>query len=228
MSILVISIVMEPSSDACYSGKISSINLADGDNSTKTATVVFEKETAAKTAHLLDNTQLGPNQVQVTSDSSSTSASGAPGSPDGQNDDLRQEDKPRSRIVAEYLAHGYAISDKAIERALALDKQHGVSNRFTSALTSFDQKYKATERAQAVDAKYQVSAKGNSAWTSLNSYFESALETPTGQKLRQFYAEGEKQVLDVHNEARRLADLKSGKAQDLHTVGAGDRTQCEW
>lgn len=210
-----------------FCGKISSLNLSDASDSTKTATVTFEKETAAKTALLLDNTQLGPNQVEVTSDASSGTGSGQPGSPEQQHgDDIRQEDKPRSRIVAEYLAHGYVISDKAIEKAIALDGQHGISSRFTSALSSFDQKYKATERAQAVDAKYQVSAKGSAAWQGLNSYFEKALETPTGQRLRAFYAEGNKQVMDVHNEARHLADLKGGKAQDLHNVGEHGRTQC--
>jgi hypothetical protein len=29
--------------------------------------------------------------------------------------------------------------------------------------------------------------------------------------LRKFYEQGEKQVIDVHNEARHLANLKSGK-----------------
>ncbi|KAF2225499.1 putative actin cytoskeleton protein, partial [Elsinoe ampelina] len=194
-----------------FCGKISSLKLNDGTDGTKTASVSFEKETAAKTALLLDNTQLGPNQVEVTSDSASSSSEKAAGTTEATGDDITQEDKPRSRIVAEYLAHGYTISDKAIERAIALDNQHGISKKFTSALTNFDQKYKATEKAQAADAKYKVSATGQSAWQSLTSYFDKALETPTGQRVRAFYLEGNKQVLDVHNEARHLADLKGGK-----------------
>lgn len=35
--------------------------------------------------------------------------------------------------------------------------------------------------------------------------------TPTGQKLAAFYTQGDKQVRDIHAEARRLADLKGGK-----------------
>jgi hypothetical protein len=50
-----------------------------------------------------------------------------------------------------------------------------------------------------------------SAWNSLNSYFDQGLSTPTGQKLRKLYDQGSKQVIDVHNEARHLANLKSGK-----------------
>lgn len=105
----------------------------------------------------------------------------------------------------------YVISDKIIERALALDQQHGVSSRFTKTLTDFDGKYKATDKAQAMDAKLGVSQTAASTWSGLSSYFDSALNTPTGQKLRNFYEVGNKQVIDVHNEARHLANLKSGK-----------------
>lgn len=171
----------------------------------------------------MDNTQLGPAQVHVTSAASRDQLAGnksvsSADEPAGEHID--QEDKPRSRIVAEYLAHGYVISDKAIEKALALDNQHGVSNRFLSALNNFDSKYKATEKAQAVDAKYGVSEKATAGWGTMNSYFEKALGTPTGQKLRSFYEQGNKQVLDVHNEARHLANLKAGK-QDTHEKPSG-------
>lgn len=71
--------------------------------------MTFEKETAAKTALLLDNTQLGSSQVSVSSAANldslgATSASAADSA--SHPDDISQEDKPRSRIVAEYLAHG--------------------------------------------------------------------------------------------------------------------------
>jgi hypothetical protein len=107
--------------------------------------------------------------------------------------------------------HRYVISDKIIEKALALDQQHGVSSRFTKALTDFDSKYKATENTRALDDKYSVSKTAASAWNSLSSYFDQGINTPTGQKLRKFYDQGSKQVIDVHNEARHLANLKSGK-----------------
>jgi hypothetical protein len=216
-----------------YSGKISNISVTPESNSSdsaKSASVTFEKESAAKTALLLDNTQLGSNQVHVTTTASLDELSGGKLSAadkeasEEHSEDLGQDDKPRSRIVAEYLAHGYTISDKAIERALALDQQHGVSARFTSTLQQFDAKYQATSKAQGLDQKYGVTDKGVAAWSGLNSYFEKALGTPTGQKLRDFYNQGSKQVLDVHNEARHLANLKTGK-NDVHSVGNG-KTKC--
>jgi len=201
-----------------FCGKISNLSVtptSGEEGASKSATVTFEKETAAKTALLLDNTQLGPSQVTVKSSASLSDLS--PSQQDSEtgeplSHEVTQEDKPRSRIVAEYLAHGYVIGDKVIEKALALDKQHGVSNRFTKALTDFDAKYNATEKARAADDKYKITHTATGAWNTMASYFDSALETPTGHKLRQFYVDGNKQVLDVHNEARHLANLKSGKS----------------
>lgn len=170
---------------------------------------------AAKTALLLDNTQLGHSQVQVSSAASIDElAKSGSGADHGARDehDISQEDKPRSRIVAEYLAHGYTISDTAIQRAIALDNKHGVSTRFTNALLQFDSKYKASDKAKGIDASYGITEKANAGWQGLTSYFEKALGTPTGQKLATFYTQSDKQVRDIHAEARRLADLKSGKA----------------
>lgn len=180
-----------------------------------------------QTALLLDNTQLKDHLVSVSSAASleelSADKSGEPSS--GSSDELDQEDKPRARIIAEYLAHGYTVSDKAVERALALDNQHGFTSRFTAALQQFDQKYQASEKAKNVDHQYGISEKGAGAWAGLNSYFEKAANTPTGHKILSFYQQGQKQVLDVHNEARRLADLKAPKATPSQVPGT-DRTKC--
>jgi len=185
---------------------------------------------AAKTALLLDNTQLGPSQVNVSTASSLDEiASKAPTSPKaaGHDEDINQEDKPRSRIIAEYLAHGYTISDTAIQNAIALDNKHGISNKFTAALSNFDDKYKATDKAKSVDASYGLTNKATSAWMGLNSYFEKALGTPTGQKVRDFYLQGDKQVRDIHAEARRLADLKAGKTpNEPERVAGTNKTVC--
>ena len=216
-----------------FCGKITSLSIkpeSDAADSHKSATVTFEKETAAKTALLLDNTQLGKSQVHVTSASTIddvASKAGAAVSSSLPDDHVAQEDKPRSRIVAEYLAHGYTLSDNVIERALNLDKQHGLSSRFTNALSNFDSKYKASDKAKDVDAKYGVTEKTMGAWAGLNSYFEKALNTPTGQRVRSFYVEGDKQVRDVHSEARRLADLKTGKANQPEPVPGSDKTVCK-
>ncbi|GES57951.1 protein vip1 [Aspergillus terreus] len=201
-----------------FCGKITSISVTPVSNepgASKSATVTFEKEAAAKTALLLDNTQLGPSEVHVEAAPTLEDIAGAQATEETSKDenghDVAQEDKPRSRIIAEYLAHGYVISDGAIQKAIALDQKHGFSARFTSALSNFDSKYHATDKARGIDESYKISDKAASSWRGLHSYFEKAINTPSGRKLREFYSKTDKQVRDIHNEARRLADLKSGK-----------------
>jgi RNA recognition motif-containing protein len=222
-----------------FCGKIQTISVTPTNDDTQSATVTFEKQAAAKTALLLDNTQLGPNSVTVSSSKNideiaGDKAASAEEAKDGDHH-IEQEEKPRSRIVAEYLAHGYAISDKAIERALAIDQQHGVSTKFTNALQNFDARVGATQKAQAVDTKLGITPKVAAGWSGLVSYFDQASGTPTGKKLRSFYETGNKTVLDVHNEARHLADLKTGKPSstgvtpeqaNLHTLPGSEKTQC--
>lgn len=206
-----------------FCGKISNISVTPTNDNTQSAAVTFEKQAAAKTALLLDNTQLGPNSVSVSAAKSideiaGDKAASAEEAKDERDHHIEQEEKPRSRIVAEYLAHGYAISDKAIEKALSIDQQHGVSTKFTETLKSFDQRLGATQKAQAVDQKLGATEKVTAAWNLLGSYFDKAAGTPTGQKLRQFYETGNKTVVDVHNEARHLADLKSSKQSSAESA----------
>lgn len=162
-----------------------------------------------KTALLLNNTQLGPNHIAVTSPSGATS-DGSSSSPSGEreSDDITQEEKPRTRILAEYLAHGYVVGDAAIEHAIDLDTKHGVSTRFLSTIENLDKKYHATDRAKTADESYGISNRANHFFTGLNSYFEKATATNTGRKIVKFYTEGSRQVQDIHAEARRLADIK--------------------
>jgi len=215
-----------------FCGKITNLSVTpSGDASgTQTATVTFEKDTAAKTALLLDNTQLGASQVHVTAGQSIGDVAASAGQTGAahEGDEISQDDKPRARVVAEYLAHGYVLSDTAIQKALEIDNKHGVSNRFTTALQAFDSKFKATERAKTFDTQFGVSGHAQTGFNTLHSYFEKAIGTPTGQKLAAFYQEGEKQVRDVHAEARRLADLKGSKSGNVpQQVPGTEKTTCQ-
>ncbi|PKS10920.1 hypothetical protein jhhlp_002678 [Lomentospora prolificans] len=190
-----------------FCGKVTNIDVT-GNAENKSATVTFEKETAMKTALLLNNTQLGSSTITVSSLTGENEDDGAQQEIDRDADELTQEMKPRARILAEYLAHGYVIGDAAIERAIELDQKHQVTNKFVNTLQNLDQKYHATDRAKATDQSYGISVRGKNFLTGLNSYFEKATNTPTGKKLVNFYTASSKQVQDIHNEALRLAELK--------------------
>ncbi|KAE8453626.1 hypothetical protein EG329_009137 [Mollisiaceae sp. DMI_Dod_QoI] len=210
-----------------FCGKITSLDVSKAEP-TQNATVTFEKETAAKTALLLDNTQLGATQVHVSSATGSSEDDGShyKQQTERDSDEITQEEKPRSRIVAEYLAHGYVIGDQAIQRAIELDQKHGVSNRFVQTLTNIDSKYHATDKARSVDNSYGVTARANTFLTGLTSYYEKATNTPTGKKLVDFYTQTSRQVQDIHNEARRLADLKKQEAGTTKVPGS-EKTTCK-
>jgi RNA recognition motif-containing protein len=193
-----------------FCGKITDISVDSTEGKTKSATVTFEKETAAKTALLLNNTMLGNQNIAVTSATGSEDDDGSHYTHNAERDtdEITQEEKPRSRILAEYLAAGYVVGDAALERALDLDHKHGVSSRFLSTLQGLDKKYHATDRAKTADSSYGITSKANGIFGTLSSYFEKAANTVTGQKIVGFYTQSSKQVQDVHAEARRLAELK--------------------
>ena len=191
------------------SGKVSDIQVTPAGDS-KTATVTFEKETAMKTALLLNRTQLGASTINVSSLSPVSEREGtqSPAHPDTPVDELTQEMKPRARILAEYLASGYVIGDATLQRAIELDTQHHVSGRFLSTIQNLDSRYHASDRAKATDESYGITAKGKNLLSGLGSYFEKATNTPTGKSIVSFYTNGSRQVQDIHAEARRLAELR--------------------
>lgn len=202
------------------SGKISDIKVTS-EGTSKTADVTFEKQTAMKTALLLNNTQLGPKHISVTSSSADAEDDAHVAKGERDSDEITQEEKPRARILAEYLAHGYVVGDATIQRAIELDTKHGVTSRFFATLQGLDSKTHATDRAKATDQSYGITQRANSLLTGLSSYFEKATNTPTGQKIAQFYTDGSRQVQEVHAEARRLADLKKDEAGGSAYKAAG-------
>lgn len=50
--------------------------------------------------------------------------------------DVPQEDKPRTAIVAEYLAHGYVLSDPIIQKAVAFDRESQHRAHYTQCRTN--------------------------------------------------------------------------------------------
>jgi hypothetical protein len=102
------------------------------------------------------------------------------------------------------------LTDQALQKAIDYDQTHGLSKRFYNLLNTalgtaqgVDQKLGVTQRAVAVDEKYAIQEKAKSTATGLMRYFENALDTPTGKKVRTFYDDRKKEALEIHAEARR-------------------------
>ncbi|CAG8533800.1 25973_t:CDS:2 [Dentiscutata erythropus] len=149
------------------------------------------------------------------------------GTQDG--DGIRQEDKvrndkepivkPKSAIFAEILAAGYQLQDTIIEKGLEFDAKYGISARLSSYLStiqeqllSLENKYHVYEtvssKATELDSKYEVQNKVKSAASQVQDKATQALDTYPGKQLYEFYSNTSKQVIDVHTEARRIANEK--------------------
>ncbi|KAI0629892.1 hypothetical protein C8Q77DRAFT_1139081 [Trametes polyzona] len=205
-----------------FCGKITSVQY---DKPNHTATIHFEKPSAAKTALMLNGGTLDGAHLTITSDQVHQDKDDGAAHHEGHID---QADKPRAGIAAEYLARGYTLSDQILQRAIELDKQHGISNRFLSYIQSLDTKLgekalgpektlsgkvqetlaSATQQAKAVDEQKGITK-------TATDYYTRALSSPFGQKVKAFYTSTSKQVLDIHEEARRIAETQK------HGAGAG-------
>ena len=198
----------------------------------QSATITFNTPAAASTAVLLDGTALSKEMppLHVTAAPSIDEIAGShvvdhdPADHPQHSADIPQDAKPRSAVLAEYLASGYVIGDAALQRGIELDTKHGLSARFAGYLHKLDARLHASDRARSAEAQYQIGRRATDAQHSLSRYFENAAGSPLGRKVRGFYLTGEKQVLDIHNEARRLAELKKARASS----GADDhRCTCD-
>ncbi|GJJ15681.1 hypothetical protein Clacol_009959 [Clathrus columnatus] len=202
-----------------FCGTITSIH---HDPITRSATIHFEKSSAAKTALMLNGGNLNDAHLEVTSDTvhvddpehhdthhHSTSGPG-----------IDQTDKPRAGIAAEYLANGYTLSDSILQRAIEVDNKHGISRRFLNYFQSLDAKLgsrvvgpdmtisgKVQEALTDAQAKAKEIDQQKGFSKTAESYYQQALSHPLGQKV--FYTTTSKQVADIHEEARRIANHRA-------------------
>ncbi|KAK9452115.1 uncharacterized protein V1518DRAFT_367874, partial [Limtongia smithiae] len=218
-----------------FCGKIDSLDVSEALDRTTNAPILvarvrFVQEEAGKTALLLTDTLLGSRNVQVSEDMQSHPEVDARAQyqreyppPGGAREietgeivhDVPQEDKPKAAVIAELLSHGYALSDKAVQKSQEFDQRHGFSNRFSRYLTDIDSKYnisaRAQQSAQTADSKYNILGHVHHTQGILHKYFDKAMDSDTGARVRLFYSDASKNVADVHNEARRLANIREGK-----------------
>lgn len=212
-----------------FCGKVTYVSLspATDDSKTQVAKVTFQKPAAVSTALLLTDSELDGKKVAIERDpaaEASAESEAAAGAYANTPDDIEQEEKPRSAIIAEYLAHGYILGDKVVARGLEFDNQHGISSRFTQFLKDLDSKYHVSDKAQAADKAYGVSDRAREGHSAFRRYMDDALATKTGSRIRSYYTEIVRNATDVHNEARRLANLHSGTNYGSSTSDAAPTT----
>ncbi|KAK6540045.1 hypothetical protein TWF694_008876 [Orbilia ellipsospora] len=191
------------------------------------ATITFEQPSAARTALLLDNTLLSGVPIKVSASASLDQLQHEAHEYAGDETGLpSQDDKPRTAVFAEYLAHGYHFGDQVLQRAIDYDEKQGISKRFQKFILEIDNKHKVSDKSRAMDNTYGVSTRATQGYNTLTRYLDQALSTPTGQKVHKFYQDGRKQVLDIHNEAVRLKQIKAAEEKKCTCETAGPNGEC--
>lgn len=192
-----------------FCGKIKTFELqpsADGKH--QEALILFERESAAKTAVLLSNALIDESHITVESYFPST------GEPQKEHavDDHTQEAKPKSNIMAEILASGYVLTDNVVAKGVEFDSKYAFTKRIQDYLTKLsstaqqlDDKYKVSDKATEVDNKYNIQQRTKTTAETAQNKAHELLQTETGQKVSTFADQIMKQVQAVHNEALRIA-----------------------
>ncbi|KAG1822615.1 uncharacterized protein BJ212DRAFT_1477041 [Suillus subaureus] len=218
-----------------FCGHIKSIDLKPEEDSRQSAVVTFEKPSSAGTALMLNGGTLEGEQLHITSDvehhnhQEQSQRSSSP---------FEQSDKPRAGIAAEYLAKGYKLSDHILQRAIEIDNKQGISKRFLDYMRGLDTTVgqKALGSDQTVSGKVQSTLKGahtraktideQKGYSKVaHEYYSKAISSPFGKSVLDFYTNTSKQVRDIHEEARRMADqhpaASSSAGITAHATGTG-------
>ncbi|KAI1320468.1 hypothetical protein EDD11_000853 [Mortierella claussenii] len=206
-----------------FCGKILEFEIQkEGDR--QVALVLFERESAAKTACMLTNAMIVDSQISVKPYFEETA--------DANGDHTAQENKPKATILAEILAAGYQLQDQIIEKGLEIDAKYGVVGKIQAYVeaakaqaVALDEKYKVTEKAHEIDHKYHVQDRVNAAVGQGIGYSNQALQTAPGQKVTGIASQVKEQIAAVHHEARRIADEKKPKTSAGASAGASASTE---
>jgi len=213
-----------------FCGTIKSI---DREEKSSTATIHFDKESSAKVALMLNEGSLEGATLTVTSDTVKDDVDHRHAA-EGVDSGIDQSDKPRAAIAAEYLAQGYALSDKILERAIEMDRTQGISSKFLSYIQQLDanlgqrafgpdQKVSATVQAKVDEQIKQAKALDEQKGFSrvAHDYYAKAIASPLGQRVLAFYTSTSKQVHDIHEEARRIAQENKQKSMPQGSQAEG-------
>lgn len=186
-----------------FCGKIKDFELQKDESTGKQSALVwFEREPAAKTATLLTNALIDDSHITVEAYFKDAIPTG------DEVHDESQEGKPKSKIIAEYLAAGYQLQDQVIAKGLEYDQKYNLSDKVKAYLAQLqetvkqlDEKYKLTEtvtaKAGEIDNKYQVQDK-----------VKQVQQHPVAQRVQDIASTTYAQVLAVHEQAKLIAAEK--------------------
>jgi hypothetical protein len=211
-----------------FCGKIREFELQKDDTDEhQVALVHFERESAAKTAILLTNALIDESHITVEPYfKDAIPVAEEPIAPSG------QDSKTVTNVIAEILASGYKLQDQIIAKGLEYDTKFGVTTivqsyfaRIQENVKAVDEKYRVydtvTAKATEFDAKYHIQEKAQTAAQQAQTTAQSALATPTGQRVQELANQTLAQIAAVHVEAKRIAaEKRAADASDTTEITA--------
>jgi len=167
-----------------FCGKISRLYLSR-QNDVVSVVVVFETESAAKTALLLTNALIGDRPITVSpyglypNLSTPTAPAGVPGMQEAEASNITQRDfgdvnddqRTKTSVVASLIAAGYSLGMDALAKAQEIDqktrfqdKAKGAYDNMVAKAHQIDEEYKISDKAKtaALTAQGKVTAVANS------------------------------------------------------------------
>ncbi|KAI9290750.1 hypothetical protein K502DRAFT_345115 [Neoconidiobolus thromboides FSU 785] len=190
------------------------------DNESNKALILFEKESAAKTALMLTNASIGErnilvepyykedfptpkvSEIQRAQNANSTTASS------------EQTAQGGNSFFNSIINTGIQLSQKVIQTGKEIDTQYGVSTQVKSYIErakeetkKLDEKYHVSERATELDKKLGVTSTINTAAATVSSLSHQALETEQGKKVSGFVQTAVRSVEGVRDEALKALNI---------------------
>ncbi|RHZ76049.1 hypothetical protein Glove_208g30 [Diversispora epigaea] len=195
-----------------FCDKIKEFELIKDESSDKqTAYITFEKDSGSKTALMLSNAVIGDSQIVVKS-ADDTSATDDSYSDDGYSPN---SGRTRTDLIAEILAAGYQLQDTIFETGSKYGVTASLSQYLStlqSKLLELDEKYKLSEKvtskALELDTQFAIQDTVKLYAAQAQGRAVQALETPPGKIAHDLYTNTYRQIGDIQNQARRIAEEK--------------------
>ncbi|CAO3627413.1 unnamed protein product [Mucor fragilis] len=192
------------------------------------ALIMFEKDSAAKTATLLSQAVVDDSPIEVEPYFKQVPAAEnitTPVARDAQQQQQQQqpqESKSVSHVMAELLASGYVLTESVVNKGAEFDEKHGVSTRVNGyltkmglSMTQLNQKFHSSSNLKeksvpvaAVPADDGSAAAATTTTTTASpapSRMQNLMKSRASLKVQGFASRVAGKVSTVHEEAKRIA-----------------------
>ncbi|KAG4302926.1 hypothetical protein PCANB_000757 [Pneumocystis canis] len=126
--------------------------------------------------------------------------------------------KEQSFRLSKCLSYGYVFSDNTFQKGIEFNEKHKISEHLLSIMQSvfkkikvINDKYSIDKKLKNFNSKYDILDTLKKKINIIMHYFQLTMNTKIGNKIYTFYIKFCEKCRNIHEEARRLANLKQKK-----------------